>query len=77
MRSGWLWEKSVSGKSKGSVVGVSLACQETDRTLGCLGHKVRGGECYVGRVPIGYSTDFDFKCYGKPLEVFMQESDVI
>lgn len=68
--------KSVSGKSKGSGVGVSLACQRTGRTLGCLGHNERGRECYVGRVPISHSKDFDFKYDGKPLEVFMQESDV-
>ena len=29
------------------------------------------------RVPLGHSKDFDFKCDGKPLVVFMQGSDVI
>lgn len=53
-------------------------CQGTDGTLGCLGRSLGGKESSVGRVPIGHSKDFDFiSGDGKPLEVFMQPSDVI
>lgn len=67
----------MESKSKGSGVEVRMAYQETNRTLGCLGHNEGGRECYAGRSPVGHSKDFDFKCDGESLEVLMQGSDMI